>query len=94
MTEPRDREHFLEPGLPSGESEELGHLARRLERERPVPRAGFRGALRRQLLDAADRQPLRPQRLGLLIAAYAGSGMALLAIAALGIAGAGPLAAG
>jgi len=34
-----------------------------------------------------------PRRLRLLIAAYAGSGVLLLAIAAIGVAGAGPFAA-
>jgi hypothetical protein len=94
MTEPRDSEQSLDPALLSRESAELVDLGRRLEQERPVPPAGFRGALRRQLLEAAGRQPSRPPHLGLRIAAYAGSGIALLVIAAFGVGGAGPLAAG
>ena len=39
------------------------------------------------------RPPTRPRRLRLLIAAYAVSGAVLLAVVAVGVAGAGPLAA-
>jgi hypothetical protein len=69
-------------------------ITERLEAERPVPRAAFRGEARRALLAAARRRPAAPQRLRLMIAAYASSGLALLAIAAVGLAGAGPFAAG
>lgn len=94
MTEHSDIDRLFDRDPSSEESEAVKSLVQRLERERPVPRAGFRGALRRRLLDAAEQQPSRPQRLRFLIAAYAGSGAVLLAIAALGVAGAGPLAAG
>lgn len=94
MTEHPDIDRPTDREPPSWQREEVQWLARRLEQERPVPRAGFRGELRRRLLDAADQQPVRSRRLRFLIAAYAGSGMALLAIVALGVAGAGPLAAG
>lgn len=67
-------------------------IERLLHDSRPVPRAAFRGELRRRL--TATRRPPAPKRLGLLIAGYAGSGSLLLAIAAIGLAGAGPLAAG
>jgi hypothetical protein len=67
-------------------------IERLLEDNRPVPAAAFRGELRRHLLRGAAASP--PRRLRLLIAAYAGSGLALVAIAAIGVAGAGPLAAG
>jgi hypothetical protein len=73
-------------------TEEFDPTAERLKVERPVPRAGFRGDLRRTILDAANAQPSRPQRLGLVIAAYAGSGLVLLAIAVAGVAGTGPFA--
>ena len=69
-------------------------VAERLEAERPIPAASFRGTLRRRLLSDLEREPSRPQRLRLLITAYAGSGLALLAVAAVGLAGAGPFAAG
>jgi hypothetical protein len=65
-------------------------VAARLRAERPVPRPQFRGDLRRALI--AQRGPRRPRRLHALIAAYAGSGLCLLAVAAVGVAGVGPLA--
>jgi hypothetical protein len=76
------------------ENRELDRLIRRLDAERPVPRAAFRGELRRHLLESLDARPAPPRRLRLLIAAYGGSGLALLAIAAIGVAGTGPFAAG
>jgi hypothetical protein len=69
---------------------ELRPIAERLERERPIPRPAFRGELRRRLL-VAPGQPR--QRIRLLIGAYATSGLALLLVGALGVAGSGPLAA-
>jgi hypothetical protein len=66
--------------------------AERLEHERPVPSAGFRAMLRRRLLDASGAGHARPGRLRTLVAVYAGSGSSLLAIAAIGLAGVGPLA--
>lgn len=94
MTERHEIEPFPVPGPPSGESSQLVELARRLERERPMPRAGFRATLRRTLLDAQrERGPSRG-KVRLQIAAFAGTGAALLAIAALGVSGVGPLAAG
>ena len=72
---------------------ELSAMADRLERERPLPAPGFRGELRRRLIAAAERRGTAPQRLRLWIAGCATSGTGLLAIAALGVAGAGPFAA-
>lgn len=72
---------------------ELSAMAERLERERPVPAPGFRGELRRRLVAAAERRGTTPERLRLWIAGYATSGTALLAIAAVGLAGIGPFAA-
>lgn len=63
----------------------------RLMAERPVPVASFRSELRRRLLGVADEAPER-RRVRRLVAAYAFSGAALLAIVAISIAGAGPLA--
>jgi hypothetical protein len=67
---------------------------RRLETERPVPAAAFRGELRRHLLSRgpAAAGPA-PRRLRVLITTYAGSGLALLAVATLGLAGVGPFGA-
>ena len=94
MTGEREHQDAFDPGLHPQESPELLQLTERLEDERPVPRASFRGELRRQLLKAAERHVAWPRRLRFLVSAYAGSGAALLAIAALGVAGVGPLAAG
>ena len=94
MTDSREHDRPPDPGLPPEGSAELVHVARRLEEERPVPRAGFRAELRSKLLTAGREPAWAGGRLRLRIAAYAGSGVALLAIAAVGVAGAGPLAAG
>jgi hypothetical protein len=79
-----------EPRMP--EAHDTSAIAKRLEDSRPVPRAVFRGELRRDLLSAhGPGQPIR--RLRLLIAACSLSGGLLLAVAAVGVVGAGPLAA-
>jgi hypothetical protein len=86
MSPGRDIRDDLEPGAP----EELIRLAERLEHERPVPSAAFRGALRRRLL-AAGTSRSRPARLRLLITGYASAGSALLLFGAASAAGLGPL---
>lgn len=88
MTPPRDIRADLEPGTP----EELIRLAERLERERPVPSARFRGELSRRLL-AGELASSPPARLRILIAGYASAGSALLLIGAASALGLGPLAA-
>jgi type VI protein secretion system component VasF len=77
-----------DPGPPDPE---LERVARRLGDERPQLEAGFGDDLRRRLVRsrAAARGRAR-----LAVAAYAGCGLVLLAIAAVGLAGAGPFAAG
>jgi hypothetical protein len=88
MTDERSIRMDLEPGT----AEQLISLAERLERERPVPSAGFRGQLRRHLLaDEASRS--RPARLRLLITGYASTGSLLLLLGAMSAAGIGPLGA-
>lgn len=72
---------------------ELNDIAARLEAERPVPHPAFRGALRRRLMARRQRSQSAPARLRLAITAYAGSGAALLAVAAVGLAGIGPFGA-
>ena len=69
----------------------LDEIARRLEAERRMPRPAFRGDLRR-LLVASSERPLALGRVRRLVFAYAGSGFCLLAVAAVGLAGVGPLA--
>jgi hypothetical protein len=79
------REHDHDP--------ELGDVASRLEAERPIPDAAFRGRLRRRLFGRPDDGwRSAPARLRRQIVAYAGSGAALLAVAVIGVAGAGPFA--
>lgn len=73
------------------DAERLELLESRLQAERPVPAPGFRGELRRHLLSQAQRPA--PARLRVLIAAYGGTGALLLVVAAIGVAGSGPLAA-
>jgi hypothetical protein len=75
------------------ELDALLSLAEALERERPLPTPAFRGALRRRLVADAKATPTAPRRLRALVTACAGSGATLLAIAAIGVAGAGPFAA-
>lgn len=72
---------------------ELNDIAARLVAERPVPHPAFRGELKRRLMSAKQRNQSAPARLRLAITAYAGSGAALLAVAAAGLAGIGPFGA-
>ncbi len=83
----------LGPEVTGEEAAELMRLAERLQHERPLPAAAFRGALGRHLATRAGAQPQRPRRLGALIAGFAGSGTLLLVLGALGAAGTGPLGA-
>jgi len=86
----RDLGESLEPD----DAQALALVAARLDVERPVPAAGFRGRLGRQLArPGSDLGRSRPPRLAALVAGWAALGVALLAVAALGLAGAGPLAA-
>jgi hypothetical protein len=86
MTPDRDIRADLEPDAP----DDLIRLAERLERERPVPSAAFRGGLRRRLL-AGETTRSRPARLRLLITGYATAGSLLLVVGAASAAGVGPL---
>ena len=78
----------LDPSPEDRERIELLETARLLEEQRPVPRPIFRGRLARQL----RAESTNPQRVRRLIAAYAGSGLVLLMVVAIGLAGVGPLA--
>lgn len=88
MTPGGDIRSDLEPDAP----DELVRLAERLQRERPVPAAGFRGELRRLLL-AGGASHARPRRLRALITGYATGGSLLLLAGALSAVGVGPLGA-
>jgi hypothetical protein len=94
MTERFDTELRFDRAPVREEEPELDQIARRLEEGRPTPRSAFRQELRRTLLEATERRSARVRRPRVLVAAYAWSGTVLLAVAALGIAGVGPLAAG
>jgi hypothetical protein len=63
-----------------------------LERERPVPRAAFRGELRRRLLGVRSGAGART-RWWVLSGTYLGAGLLCFASALLGVAGIGPFAA-
>ena len=58
--------------------DDIGH---RLRLERPEPRPGWRGQLRRKFA-ALNPLPARPSHFRLLVAAYGLSGLALLGLAA------------
>jgi hypothetical protein len=75
---------MTEPGDPNfGVDPEDQELARRLSEQRPVPKAGFRGALGRYLAARDPGYGPRPERLQLMIAAYASAGTILVALGAL-----------
>ena len=71
----------------NGQADELAaedqELATRLAEQRPVPRAGFRGALGRHLSSRDPGYGPRPERLRLIVAGYAGAGTFLMAVGAL-----------
>jgi hypothetical protein len=75
----------LEPDLDRVEAERLAGLGSRLRRERPAPSTAFVTRL-------AQRYGAEERPSWWLAFAYAVSGSALLAVAALGAAGSGPLA--
>jgi hypothetical protein len=85
--------HDLPADLEPAEAERMLELAQQLSAARPLPAPGFRGNLRRQLAGAQAAGAVAPRRVRALAGAYALSGMALLAIAAAGVAGGGPFAA-
>jgi hypothetical protein len=93
MTRSGDIRPDLEPGMEREEADGLVRVAERLREDRPLPAAAFRGRLRRLLLIDAARLRGGPHRLRLAVAAYVASGTVLLAVAAIGVLGAGPLAA-
>ena len=68
----------------------LASIAERIERDRPVPTARFRGDLRRRLEGSAPGMPAVRRRRFALCYLIGGAGM--LALAAIGLTGLGPLA--
>jgi hypothetical protein len=90
MSERGGISHELRPYVDRGEADVIDRIGDRLQAERPVPRAAFRAVLRKRLASAPASW--RPRRLRLTVAAYLASGLVLLVVAALGLAGTGPLA--
>jgi hypothetical protein len=66
-------------------------LAARLAAERPAPRAGYRGMLRRRLI-ALGPPAARPPHLARLASIYGVVGAVLLGVGLLSLGGIGPLA--
>jgi hypothetical protein len=62
-------------------------LADRLDGERPLPAAGFRGALARRLAARDPGYGPRPERLRLIVGAYLGAGSLLIVLGALSATG-------
>lgn len=82
----------LGPHVEAEEADDIDAVAERLLAVHPLPRPAFRACLRARLSEL-EGHPAWPQaRLRAHVAAYAGSGSFLLAVAALGLAGIGPLA--
>jgi hypothetical protein len=88
-------EQDLDLGLSADERVDLTAIGDLIEDRRPVPRAAFRGDLRRLLI---ERTPTRrgaaaAERWRVLVATYSALGTLLLAVAAIGLAGVGPFSA-
>jgi hypothetical protein len=64
-------------------SEDLGPLTDRLGRERPRPRATFRGALGRHLRGADPGHGPRPENLHVRVAGWLAAGLIVLVLALL-----------
>ena len=102
MQTPEEIRRDLPADLDRAEGEALVATAMELQALRPAPAAGFQSELRRRLSGTPQSRPSampRPEavaRRGARAIAFASavSGLALLAIAAIGLAGAGPFAAG
>ena len=94
MRTPEEIRRDLPPDLDPLERERLVALALRLEARTPPPAPTFRGDLRRHLLGTPDPRASgpAPRTTHVLAASYVAAGALLLAIATLGLAGAGPLA--
>ncbi len=96
MQVPDDIRRDLPPDLEGPVAESLVAMAMRLQAQRPNPAPSFRGDLRRRLLGkrSGRRHVATPRGARALAFSYAASGLALLAVAAIGLAGTGPFALG
>jgi hypothetical protein len=86
------RNDDLGPTTTAAERESLTRVADALATERPLPRALFRGQLRRQLLAGGSRDRTAGRVARRWGVASLATGSILLASAAAGLAGVGPLA--
>ncbi len=78
---------YVEPDEAAG----LDDVADRLLSSRPLPRPGLRAAIRAGYAMESGEPGRRPAHLWRQISAYAGAGLVLLVIAAIGLTGVGPL---
>jgi hypothetical protein len=76
------------PDIDDETAPEQAAIADQLNRERPVPNAGFRGALGRHLAAADPGYGPRPAGLRPIVACYLGGGATLIALGALTAVGA------
>lgn len=83
----------LQPNLAPSEADGMVEVGLRLSAARPLPDPNFRGELRRQLAGAQASGAVAPRRIRALAASYALTGLLLLAVAGIGVAGSGPFAA-
>lgn len=81
----------LTPEASAEERAELRELSARLAADRPAPRAGFRGSLRRRLVERDPGYGPRPRHLRAIVGAYVAAGAVLMALGAVGATGVGPL---
>jgi len=102
MTEPEDPRPArrarpvsdeLRPYVTRADAAAIDETADRLREARAVPSPAFRAELKSRLVELDGRGTFgwRPKNLKATVAAYALSGSALLAVAAIGVAGSGPL---
>jgi hypothetical protein len=95
---PEEIRRDLPDDLPHSESDLLIAIGTRLQAQRPVPAAAFRGELFRRLSGRRKSKDLRwqptPDAVRLLAGLYVTAGVLLLVSAAVGLAGSGPFAPG
>ena len=84
----------LRPYVTRSDAEMIDATADELQGARAVPRPAFRAELRARLaeLDQKGSFGWRPRNLKATVGGFAVSGIALMVVAAIGVAGSGPLA--
>ena len=96
--EPRQRRSWrvsneLRPYVDRADADLVDETAERIGSARAIPRPAFRSELRSRLqgLEGAGGRVWRPRHLKATVAVCATSGVGLLLVAAVGVAGSGPL---